>query len=74
MNQNIAVHFFENDVPIKCVPFSFSFDKLTMIESFSSLNIGILSIENVPRTEELTFSIKLSIYILLIPPSSILVI
>ena len=39
---------FEDDIPMKCVPFSFSFDKLTIIENFSSLNVGILSIENVP--------------------------
>merc|ERR1712074_108640 len=43
---------------MKCVPFSFSFDKLTIIENFSSLNVGILSIENVPRNEQLIFSLS----------------
>merc|ERR1712074_332489 len=59
---------------MKCVPFSFSFDKLTIIKNVSSLNVGILSIENVPWNEQLIFFIKSSIYILLIPSSFILVI
>ena len=37
-----ATAFFESDITIKCVPFSFSFDNLTMIENCSSLNLGIL--------------------------------
>ena len=74
MNQNIQLCFFEDDIAIKWEPFSFSFDKLTIKEKHSSSNVGILSIENVPRYELLILSIKWSIYTLLIPSSSILVI
>ena len=49
---------FEDDIPIKCVPFSFSLDRLTIIEKFSSLNEGILSIGNVPRNESLIFPLN----------------
>ena len=49
---------FEDIIPIKCVPSSFSFDKLTIIENFSSLYVGILSIENVPLKEQLIFSLS----------------
>ena len=42
---------FEDDIPIKCVPYSFSFDELTTMEKSSSLNVEIFSIENLPRNE-----------------------
>ena len=59
---------------MKCVPISFCFDRLMITENTSSSNTGMLSIENVPRNDLLTFSISLSIYTLLIPFSFILVV